>query len=127
MIIRKLSDIEKTKRNVHWGNGQSRRFLIEEDGIPFSLTDTIVKAGTESFLQYPNHIEVCYCIAGEGELEYEGKIIELSPGIMYAPNKHDKHCLRAKTDVRLICIFSPPLKGHEKHEFSSDNDEVSLY
>lgn len=60
MIVRKLEDIEGTDRDVAWGNGRSRRFLIKADGIPYSLTDTIVKAGTSSFLQYRNHVETCY-------------------------------------------------------------------
>ena len=127
MIIRKLSDLEKTERDVFWGNGQSRRFLIEKDCMPFSLTDTIVNAGSVSLLQYHNHFEACYCIEGEGEVECEDKVFVISPGTMYAPNKHDKHYLRAKTDMRLICVFSPPLKGAETHKGNLTENEGSAY
>lgn len=33
MIIRKLQDITRTDREVNWGNGISRRFLLEKDGM----------------------------------------------------------------------------------------------
>mgnify|MGYP001947326148 FL=1 len=35
---------------------------------------------------------------------------------MYALNEHDEHYLRAKTDLRLICVFNPPLTGQEVHD-----------
>ena len=127
MIVKNLSDLEKTERDVFWGNGQSRRFLIENDGMPFSLTDTIVNAGSVSLLQYRNHFEACYCIEGEGEVECKDKIFIILPGTMYAVNKHDKHYLRAKTDMRLICVFSPPLKGTETHKVNLNKNESSTY
>ncbi|MGE5831189.1 MAG: ectoine synthase, partial [Micromonosporaceae bacterium] len=57
MIIRKLSDIVP----VDWGNGLSRRFLVEDDGMGYTLTDTIVRAGSRSALKYRKHLEACYC------------------------------------------------------------------
>ncbi len=62
MIVRKLSEILNTERDIAWGNGQSRRFLIETDGMGYSLTDTIISVGTESLLEYKNHMETCYCL-----------------------------------------------------------------
>ena len=64
MIVRNLSEIINTERDIAWGNGQSRRFLLERDGMGYSLTDTIINAGTESLLEYNNHMEACYCIEG---------------------------------------------------------------
>jgi L-ectoine synthase len=37
---------------------------------------------------------------------------------MYALNNHDKHYLKAKTTLRLICVFTPPLKGQESHQLN---------
>lgn len=119
MIIRKLSEIINSERDVAWGNGHSRRFLIEKDGMGYSLTDTIIDAGTESLLEYKNHREACYCIEGEGEVEIDGVVYPIQPGTMYALDKHDKHYLRAKTPVRLICVFTPPLKGKEFHNLTT--------
>lgn len=87
----------------------------------FSLTDTTVLAGTESRLEYTNHMEAAYCIEGEGEIEdAQGNKWIITPGTLYALDKHDKHTVRAKTNMRLICCFTPPLKGQEAHKFDGD-------
>jgi L-ectoine synthase len=121
MIIRKLSEIINSERDVAWGNGQSRRFLLAKDGMGYSLTDTIIDAGTESLLEYTNHLETCYCIEGEGEVEIDEMVYPLEPGTMYALNQREKHYLRAKTRMRLICVFNPPLQGHESHKLGNEN------
>ena len=120
MIVRSLRDIEGTARDVAWGNGQSRRLLLAQDGMGYSVTDTIVNAGSTSFMQYTNHLESCYCIEGEGEIECAGNVYPISPGTFYALDRHDPHALRAKTRMRLICIFAPPLRGEERHHFLPD-------
>ena len=126
MIIRSLNDIEGSKRDVFWGNGQSRRFLIEEDGMGYSLTDTVIEAGSESLLEYKNHFEACYCIEGEGEVEdMEGNIFPIVPGTMYALDKHDKHFLRASKTMRLVCVFRPALTGRESHSLKGDDSSSS--
>ncbi len=129
MIIRSLDDIVGTDRDVFWGNGQSRRFLIEKDGMGYSLTDTVIEAGTESLLEYKNHMEACYCIEGEGEVEdMQGNKFVIKPGTMYALDKHDKHYLRASKTMRLVCMFTPPLKGDESHNLKAkEGDESSAY
>jgi L-ectoine synthase len=120
MIIRTLSEIADTERDVAWGNGQSRRFLLARDGMGFTLTDTTIDAGTESLLEYRQHMEACYCIEGEGELvDMDGNVHRLVPGTMYALDKHDRHRLRARTTLRLLCVFLPALQGTERHTLSS--------
>jgi len=125
MIVRTFQEIQGGERDVFWGNGQSRRFLLEQDGMGFTLTDTLVNAGTESLIQYRNHIEACYCIEGEGEVELmNGEVYPIKVGTMYAPNVHDPHYLRAKTNMRLVCVFVPALAGKEAHNFQ-DSEESS--
>lgn len=121
MIIRKLSEILGTNREVEWGAGSSRRFLVARDNMPFSLTDTVVKAGTRSLLQYQNHFEACYCVSGSGYVENTttGESHAIEVGTMYALDKHDPHYLVAtKEDMRLVCVFSPPLRGDESHRLN---------
>ena len=126
MIVRTLSEITGTERDVAWGNGQSRRLLLARDGMGYSLTDTIIEAGTESLLEYKSHLEACYCIEGEGEVEdMAGNVYPIVPGTMYALDKNDKHYLRARTTLRLICVFLPALRGAERHALSGD--ESSSY
>ncbi|MTJ13730.1 ectoine synthase [Anabaena sp. UHCC 0187] len=123
MIIRTLEQLIETDRDVAWGNGQSRRFLTESDGMGYSLTDTIINTGTESLLQYTNHFETCYCIQGEGEIEAtDGTVYPIKVGTMYALDQHDKHYLRAKTTMRLVCVFYPALKGNESHNLTSNHE-----
>ncbi len=126
MIIRTLREIAGTERDVSWGNGQSRRLLLESDGMGFAFTETLLLAGTDVFIQYKNHLEACFCFEGEGEIEDQyGNIHPIVPGTLYALDKHDPHSLRAFTDLRLISVFNPPLKGNEKHNLSGD--ETSSY
>ena len=91
---------------------------MARDGLGYSFHDTIVKAGTTQSLHYKNHLEANYCIEGSGEVECvnTGETWPLAPGTMYVLDRHDPHIVRAKTNLRLICIFTPPLTGHEKHD-----------
>lgn len=114
VIVRNLEEIVGTERDVDWGHGRSRRFLVAQDGMGFTLTDTVVDSGTESVLAYPSHLEACYCIEGEGEIEdMAGNKFPIVPGTMYALDKHDEHRVRATTTMRLVCVFSPALLGSE--------------
>jgi L-ectoine synthase len=84
----------------------------------FSLHDTIVKEGSEQRLHYKHHLEANYCISGRGEVVdvKTGRTYPIVPGTLYALDEHDEHILRATSgDLRLVCIFNPPLTGQEKH------------
>jgi len=119
MIVRDLS----TVKTVDWGNGLSRRFLLAADGLGYTLTDTVVHAGTRSQLAYKNHLEACYCIGGRGEVtDAEGRSHLIVPGTMYALDRHDPHHLLASGDeeLRLVCVFSPALAGDERHSLNGD-------
>ncbi len=122
MIVRNIEEILNSERDVFWGNGQSRRFLIESDNMGYSVTDTVINAGTTSLLEYKNHLETCYCIEGEGEVRTaeDGKIYPIKPGTIYALDKNDKHYLTAHSTMRLVCVFLPALKGHESHNLSNN-------
>ncbi|MFD7627278.1 ectoine synthase [Streptomyces sp. NPDC059851] len=124
MIVRKLDDV----RCVDWGNGISRRFLTASDGLGYTVTDTIVRAGTKSRLEYRRHLEACYCIEGSGEVvDTAGDSHPITPGTLYALDQHDAHWLIASPheDLRLVCMFTPALRGDEVHNL--DSPEFSQY
>ena len=75
-------------------------------------------AGSTQRLEYKNHLEANYCIEGEGEVEevVTGRIWPLEPGTMYVLDAHDAHIIRAHTDMRLLCVFTPALSGTETHD-----------
>lgn len=127
MIVRNLDELINSERDVAWGNGQSRRFLIESDQMGYSVTDTVINAGTTSLLEYKNHMETCYCISGEGSVTTAEDGVEhaIKPGTIYALNKNDKHYLTAHSEMRLVCVFTPALKGTESHNLQ--NSESSHY
>jgi L-ectoine synthase len=117
MIVRRHAEVEP----VDWGNGFSRRFLVAADGLGYTVTDTIVHAGTSSRLAYRSHLEACYCISGRGHvIDADGTVHDIGPGTMYALDRHDPHTLVADEgeDLRLVCMFSPALRGDERHELS---------
>lgn len=118
MIVRSLEQILDTERDVRGDVWASRRFLLAEDGVGFSLNETTVEAGAEQTMWYKHHIEANYVIEGEGSVEdvATGEVYALKPGSMYTLDKHDKHILRATTRMKLVCIFTPALTGRETHD-----------
>lgn len=84
----------------------------------FTVCHTIVRANTVSLLEYRNHLEACYCIAGQGEVEdMQGNVFPIRQGDIYVLDQHDKHFLRGgkDEDLILVSVFNPPLKGTERH------------
>ena len=120
MIIRSLDDIDGSERDVHGDGWRSRRLLVRDDGMGFSLGDTTVAAGQELRLQYRHHLEACYCLEGEAEIEEldTGRRYAIRPGTLYALDRHDAHVVRVHSDLRLICVFNPALTGRETHDAS---------
>jgi L-ectoine synthase len=118
MIIRSLDDVKGTKGDMHTEDWSSQRFLHREDGMGFTLTDTLLDPSMDDILWYKHHFEACYCLEGEGTVEdlTTGEVHEIRAGTMYALDKHDRHRLRPKTRMRLICVFNPPLTGGEIHD-----------
>ncbi len=128
MFIRSLQDVANSEHFVDWGNGTSHRLLTSADGMGFTVCHTVVTKGSESLLEYKNHLEACYCIAGRGEVEdMNGERYRIVPGVIYVLDQHDKHYLRADADVDmiLVSIFNPPLRGNERHRL--DGDASSAY
>ncbi len=120
MIVRNIEEIKGSEREVTAENNNwiSRRLLLKRDGVGFSLNETIINEGTETYIWYKNHVEAVYCIEGEGEVERvdDNKVYNITPGTLYVLNKHEKHLLRAKKRMRVVCVFNPPLVGSEVHQ-----------
>jgi len=120
MIVRTLDDILGTEADVKAATGTwtSRRLLLARDRMGFSFHDTLIHAGTETLIHYANHLEAVYCVGGTGEIEVleTGENWPIRDGTMYALNGHERHTLRAFQEMRLICVFNPPLTGREDHD-----------
>lgn len=118
MIVRDIEALRDTERDVRTDNWGSVRMLLKSDGMGFSLHETTIYPGTQTYIHYANHLEAVYCIEGEGEVETldDGRIHAIRPGVVYALDRHDRHHLRARTRLRLVCVFNPPLTGREVHD-----------
>ncbi|MEX2587866.1 MAG: ectoine synthase [Actinomycetota bacterium] len=118
MQVRTLDSVTGTDRAVEGPTFVSRRLLLAKDEMGFSMHDTLLYAGTVTKMWYQNHLEAVYCIEGEGTLEdlESGEIHTIRPGTLYALDKHDRHVLTATADLRMVCVFNPPLVGSEVHD-----------
>jgi L-ectoine synthase len=118
MIVRNLQDLIDTPRDVCGSTWASRRFLLAEDGVGFTVTETTVAAGSEQVLWYKHHVEANYVIEGEGEVENlaTGEVFPLTAGSIYVLDQHERHRLAAHTQLRLVCVFTPALTGAETHD-----------
>lgn len=119
MIVRNLQDAEKTSRKIVSpdGNWDSTRLLLKEDNMGFSFHITTIYKGVDFRMHYQNHLEAVYCVSGEGEVETlaDGVKYPIKPGTLYVLDKHDEHKLRATAEMKMVCVFNPPLNGKEVH------------
>ena len=117
MIVRTLAEVNESADDVSAEGWRSRRLLLAQHGMGFSLHDTLITEGAELALHYKHHLEAVYCIEGKGELvaKASGERWPIEVGTVYALDKNDAHLLRAFTQLRMVCVFNPPVTGREVH------------
>lgn len=119
MIVRTMEQAAKDGRKIVSpdGNWDSTRLLLKDDNMGFSFHVTTIYKGADFGMHYQNHLESVYCMSGRGEIENleDGKVHPIEPGTVYILDKHDKHILRAFEEMKLACVFNPPLNGKEVH------------
>lgn len=120
MIVRELQKANQSERRIVTENWESTRLLLKGDGMGFSFHITTIYAGTATKMWYQNHLEAVYCISGNGQIESleDGTVHPITPGTLYALDRHDRHVLRASSELKLACVFNPPLNGKEVHDES---------
>ncbi len=119
MIVRDLDELKASGGyQEKAGVWTSARYLMKADDVGFTLTQTTICAGSEFAMEYKNHVEANLVIEGTGEVtdEATGATHSLKPGSMYTLDKHDRHSIKAHTDMRLVCVFTPALVGTESHD-----------
>ncbi|NKC13734.1 MAG: L-ectoine synthase [Gammaproteobacteria bacterium] len=119
MIVRTLDDLKASGAyRENPGVWSSARYLLKEDGVGITLTQTTIAAHSSQTLEYKNHVEANLVIEGKGTLTdvATGTVYKLSPGSMYTLDKHDRHHIEAHTAMRLVCVFLPALAGPETHD-----------
>lgn len=120
MIVRTTTEITDTDRDVAADNGnwRSKRIILAGDGVGFSFHETTIEAGSINEFHYQNHVEAVWLVEGEGELVDldNNRSYPLGPGSMYLLNGHEKHRVFARTQMRMLCVFNPPVTGREVHD-----------
>lgn len=118
MIVRTIDEITETEADVKTPNWRSKRLILAGDKVGFSMHETTLYAGTVNNFWYANHVEAVFVVDGEGELTDSGtgEVFPLRPGTLYLLNNHDKHEVRPKTDIKVVCVFNPPVTGREVHD-----------
>ena len=116
MFSRSVADVAGTERDVHGDGWRSVRLVLAEDGLPFSLHETTVAAGSSLRFAYRSHSETVYCVRGRATVEdvAAGTRTELRPGSLYSVGIGDEHVLTAESEVTFVCVFVPPLVGSEE-------------
>jgi L-ectoine synthase len=118
MIVRNLPEAEKTERRIVSEGWESTRLLLKNDNVGFSFHITTIYKNAELHLHYQNHFEAVYCMSGKGTIEdlAADTVHPITPGTLYVLNNHDQHILRAEEEMKMVCVFNPPLHGKEVHD-----------
>jgi L-ectoine synthase len=120
MIVRSTAEITGTDRDVSGSDGawRSKRIVLGGDGVGFSFHETTIAAGTVNEFHYANHIEAVWLIEGEGKLVDldNDRVYDLGPGSMYLLDGNERHRVEPRTEMRMMCVFNPPVTGREVHD-----------
>lgn len=113
-----IDDLNGTDRDIDEPNWRSRRMILAKEKVGFSLHETTLRAGTENDFWYANHVEAVYCVGGKGTLtdKETGKTYEITDGFLYLLDGHEKHHVSVEEEMRMVCVFNPPVTGREVHD-----------
>ncbi|QEM82272.1 ectoine synthase [Halomonas binhaiensis] len=118
MKVWSKSELRNSFQHVDNHNFDSYRLLVSDDGAQYSVHDTVIRSGETLNICYKHQEEFVYMVSGTGYVYdcFSGVRHELSPGVCYYLSIGDEHELHAITDLRGICVFTPPTRGDEVHD-----------
>ncbi|WP_099022505.1 ectoine synthase [Mycolicibacterium palauense] len=120
MIVRTTEEITGTERDVSDGAWRSKRIILAGDGVGFSFHETTINANSINEFHYQHHVEAVWVVEGSGLLTNleTGEEHKLAPGTMYLLNGHERHRVTCHEQLRMLCVFNPPVTGREVHDES---------
>ncbi|MUL82491.1 MULTISPECIES: ectoine synthase [unclassified Mycolicibacterium] len=118
MIVRTTTEITGTDRDVADGTWRSKRIILAGDGVGFSFHETTIDTGSINEFHYQHHVEAVWVVEGTGMLTNleTGQQHPLVPGTMYLLNGHERHRVTCTEQLRMLCVFNPPVTGREVHD-----------
>lgn len=120
MFVKRADAMRAAGQEIVTANGQSRsiRMLTRADDVGFGLSDVHFPAGARARFWYKHHWEANHVLSGTGAVADlgSGESWKLEPGMGYVVGPGDRHEMRADSDLHLLCVFSPALRGDEQHD-----------
>ena len=93
--------------------GQSTRLMTRADTPACNFHVTFIQ---DSVRHYHNECtEVYYILEGQGKMELDGDVIDVSPGTMIYIEPGTRHRLWSVDGVRTIVFGVPALKAEDEH------------
>jgi len=105
-------------KGVEFTGGKSYRAVLKDDNMGFAMMKTVIDIGGPYKWHYKNHQEACMCISGIGIIKdlSNNSLHEIKAGVTYLIDKNQPHLFTAYTEVVLVSVFNPPLRGDETHD-----------
>lgn len=118
MIVRTTEEITGTERDVSDGSWRSKRIVLAGDGAGFSFHETTIESDSICEFHYQYHVEAVWVVEGTGTLTdlESGQEHRLSAGTMYLLDGHERHRIVCQQQLRMFCVFNPPVTGQEVHD-----------
>jgi L-ectoine synthase len=116
MFVKHVKEIIGTERDASGEGWKSRRLILAQDGLKYSVHETTIDETVSLRFCYAGHCETVYCIDGVGSIQNlkTGEKWDIKPGTIYSVGIGDDHLVESQTVMKLLCIFDPPLKGQEE-------------
>ncbi len=120
MFFKTIENLRAAGREKVLAGGGVRfiRTLLQEDGMGFTLSDVRIEAGNKSTFWYKHHREANYILEGKGRVTdlSTGEVWEMKPGTIYLVGPEDQYNISADTDLHMLSVFNPPLRGDEQYD-----------
>ena len=118
MIVRTTEEITGTDRDVSDCSWRSKRIVLAGDGVGFSFHETTINSDSICEFHYRHHVEAVWVVEGTGTLTNleTGEQHRLSAGTMYLLDGHERHRIACHEQLRMFCVFNPPVSGQEVHD-----------
>ena len=118
MIVCTTEEITGTDRDVAAKDWRSKRIILADDGVGFSFHETTINPDSVSEFHYRHHVEAVWVVEGTGTLTNleTGEVHPLRPGTMYLLDGHERHRVTCDEQLRMFCVFNPPVTGQEVHD-----------
>lgn len=120
MFVRSAAEMRREGHELVVANGSVRtiRMITAADEVGFSLCDAHLDAGAAADLWYKHHREANFVLSGSGKVEdlNTGESWALAPNALYCVGPEDRHRVTAVSDLHLLSVFYPPLRGDETHD-----------